>query len=93
MSQTHPVSRLVQGWDLGLGTRPWPPVGGSGCCSSGRGVTCVERTLRTASQAVRGTADTAAGPSDTLGPNTAEVNKGQRLRLMITFYTLRLVFY
>lgn len=53
----------------------------------------MERTLRTASPAVRGTADTTAGPSDTLGPNTAEVNKGQRLRLMITFYTLPLVFY
>lgn len=53
----------------------------------------MERTLRTASPAVRGTAGTAAGPSDTLGPNTAKVNKGQRLRFMITFYTLRLVFY
>lgn len=53
----------------------------------------MERTLRTASPAVRGTAGTAAGPSDTLGPNTAEVNKGQSLRFMITFYTLRLVFY
>lgn len=52
----------------------------------------MERTLRTASPAVRGTAGTAAGPSDILGPNTAEVNKGQRLRFIITFYTLQLVF-
>lgn len=52
----------------------------------------MERTLRTASPAVRGTAGTAAGPSDILGPNTAEVNKGQRLRFMITFIHFNLSF-